>query len=85
MVKKNPNNITLGTGTFQKYIYSKLSVRFINFYLMEFELTSVAGFTLTLLLLYSAVTHSLRILLCGYLLDCVHCEVCNRQKSTTAT
>lgn len=52
MVKKKPNNITLGTGTFQKYIYSKLSVRFINFYLIEFELTSVAGFTLTLLLYF---------------------------------
>lgn len=27
----------MGTGTFQKYIYSKLSVRFINFYLIEFS------------------------------------------------
>lgn len=58
MVKKKPNNITLGTGTFQKYIYSKLSVRFINFYLIEFKLTSVAGFTLTLLLLLYFIVSS---------------------------
>lgn len=57
MVKKNPTTL-LWVPVLFKNIYSKLSVRFINFYLIEFELTSVAGFTLTLLLLLYFIVSS---------------------------